>query len=98
MEERILHLQEYFKKDYEEFKKTWEKKSDCSMLVKEEVQEKKKVKDETIPKNQHSLVMNKINKYKKDLEKNNMKKAQKPFVSDGTIEDFEKELGLKPIE
>ena len=46
---------------------------------------------------EHPLMMNKINKYKKDLSKNNLKKQQKAFVSDGTIDDFEKELGLKSI-
>ena len=100
MEVRIQQLQEYFQKDYNEFIKTFN-----SPLVKEEIKEtkksiKEKVVDDTpkpIPKNAHPLMMNKINKFKKDLEKNNMKKEQKAFVAEGTIEDFEKELGLKPI-
>lgn len=104
MEVRIQQLQDYFQKDYNDFIK-----SVTSPLVKEKFTEKitekitEKVTESTestskpIPKNAHPLMMNKINKYKKDLEKNNMKKQQKAFVCDGTIDDYEKELGLKPI-
>ena len=97
MEVRIQQLQDYFQKDYNEFTKSFTNSSSSLVKENQHIEEVKVEKEKPIPKNAHPLMMNKINKHKKDLEKNNLKKQQKAFISDGTIDDFEKELGFKPL-
>ena len=41
---------------------------------------------------QKPLMMKKINQYRHELTKNNLKKQQQSFVSHGNIDDYEKEL------
>ncbi len=97
MEERIGKIQQIFKKDYEEFLATIHVDGQIHVEEKEVKKDKEeKEKQVKIPKNAHPLMMNKINKHKRDLEKNNMKKQQKAFTFHGTIDDYEKELGLSP--
>ena len=47
---------------------------------------KKPLKDQT------PLMMKKINQYRHELTKNNLKKQQQVFVSHGNIDDYQKEL------
>ena len=47
---------------------------------------KKPLKDQT------PLMMKKINQYRHELTKNNLKKQQQAFVSHGNIDDYQKEL------
>jgi hypothetical protein len=109
MEERIGVIQKIFLKDYQEFlasivgpttgvspNTNVSPNTGVNVCPTTNVS-KDKTEVKPIPKNAHPLMMNKINKYRKDLEKNNMKKQQAAFVSHGTIDDYEKELGLKPI-
>ncbi len=103
MEERIQVIQKYFKDEHNKFVSSQNNPNNTSALVNEQSKNNimnKVSNDEPkpIPKNAHPLMMNKINKYRRDLEKNNMKKQQQAFVSDGNIDDWEKELGLKPFE
>lgn len=97
MEERIQKIQESFQKDYKEFiQQSTPSYIDIDKGKTEEILKTKK-KTIAIPKNAHPLMMNKINKYKIDLGKNNLKKQQNVFICDGTIDDFEKELGIKSV-
>jgi hypothetical protein len=41
---------------------------------------------------QKPLMMKKINQYRQELSKNNLKKQQQAFVFHGNIDDYEKEL------
>jgi hypothetical protein len=41
---------------------------------------------------QKPLMMKKINQYRQELSKNNLKKQQQTFVFHGNIDDYEKEL------
>lgn len=94
MEERIQQLQSFFQKDYKEFIQSLGPISTTDTTSNEQ---KSKIEPKIIPKNAHPIMLNKINKYKKDLEKNNMKRQQNTFIPNGTIDDYENELGLKKV-
>jgi hypothetical protein len=55
-----------------------------------------KVKEQKIIPSRTPLALNKIMKHRRELEKNNLKRAQKVVECSGSIEEYEKSLGLKP--
>jgi hypothetical protein len=70
--------------------------SDSKNVLKENPEEiKKEVVKEVVKKPavyQKPLMMKKINQYRHELAKNNLKKQQQAFVFHGNIDDYEKEL------
>jgi hypothetical protein len=84
MEARVTNIRTNFKKNLEDFHKS-------IGLSKDEIalntpSEKKVLKEPRV--GETPLMMKKINRYKVELGKNNMKKAQKPFTFHGNIDDY----------
>jgi hypothetical protein len=89
MEARIVNIRSLFKNELEEFLASLNTNSKQPEVLKEtklEVVEKKKSIGQT------PLMLKKINRYKEEQKKNNLKKQQKPFEYHGNIDDYEKEL------
>ncbi len=84
MESRITNIRTNFKKNLELFHKS----IGCSQTPDplNTPSEKKVLKEPRV--GETPLMMKKINRYKVELGKNNMKKAQKPFTFHGNIDDY----------
>ncbi len=84
MEARITNIRTNFKKKLELFHNS----IGCSQNVDplNTPSEKKVLKEPRV--GETPLMMKKINRYKVELGKNNMKKAQKPFTFHGNIDDY----------
>jgi hypothetical protein len=84
MEARITNIRTKFSKSLEEFHH--------SMGVSQKITALNTPKDTKVLKEprvgETPLMMKKINRYKVELGKNNMKKAQKPFTFHGNIDDY----------
>ncbi len=89
MEARIINIRSFFKNELDSFISSvgsLNTISEPTEVLKEVVVDKPKSIGQT------PLMMKKINRYKEELKKNNLKKQQKAFEYHGNIDDYEKEL------
>jgi hypothetical protein len=84
MEARINNIRTKFSKTLEDFHKSIGISKDETAL--NTPSETKVLKEPRV--GETPLMMKKINRYKVELGKNNMKKAQKPFTFHGNIDDY----------
>jgi hypothetical protein len=94
MEARIINIRTNFSNELAEYHKSLGpiqiplNTPSTSIVLKESTSKEKE---------QTPLMMKKINRYKAELSKNNLKKAQKPFTFQGDIDSYLAELtGSKP--
>lgn len=90
MEQRIQQIVSRFSLLKE--KQSLNTNSNPKIVLKETAEEivKEVVKKSSVY--QKPLMMKKINQYRQELSKNNLKKQQQSFVFHGNIDDYEKEL------
>jgi hypothetical protein len=91
MESRIESIKIQFKKEHNLFLDNFAPSVEVKPKETEE-----KVKEQKIIPSRTPLALNKIMKHRRELEKNNLKRAQKVVECSGSIEEYEKSLGLKP--
>ncbi len=84
MESRITNIRTKFSKSLEDFHKSLGiTHNETSLNTPKETKVPKEPRVGETP-----LMMKKINRFKVELGKNNMKKAQKPFTFHGNIDDY----------
>jgi hypothetical protein len=92
METRIVNIRSVFKNELEQFISSIGSLNPISEV--QEVLKEKSIEKVEKPKaiGQTPLMLKKINRYKEEQKKNNLKKQQKPFEYHGNIDEYEKEL------
>lgn len=87
MEARINNIRTKFHSSLEEFHKS-NNNDQTSNALSTFVEEKVLKEPKVVRIGETPLMLKKINRYKVDLGKNNMKKIQKPFTFHGNIDDY----------
>ena len=89
MDTRITNIRTTFKADLNDFHKSL----GFTPISLNNTPLSKLLKDTTVPaKDQKPLMLKKINQFKVDLGKNNMKKIQQPFTFHGDIDSYLDEI------
>jgi hypothetical protein len=92
MEARIINIRTFFKTEYHSFISSFESLNTNEVnkkVLKEPVEENVK-KPKAI--GQTPIMLKKINRYKEEQKKNNLKRQQKAFEYHGNIDDYQREL------
>ena len=90
MESRIDTIRNNFKQDLQLFLCNDKTIENSKEIVQQTIIDKTTIK--TKSKELPPLMMKKINRFKEESKKNNLKRVQKPFEYHGNIDDYEKEL------
>jgi hypothetical protein len=93
MDTRITNIRTKFKMELDEFHKS----SGLPPVSLNTPSPQKVLKESPVKENQTPLMLKKINRFKVELGKNNMKKIQQPFTFHGDIDSYLAELTSKEV-